>query len=455
MGADTGTDDWQRFFTAYPDITRFDLLVPDNNGIFRGKRAGRRTLEKIGREGLRLPGSTFALDITGETVDATGLVWEDGDADRVCRPVAGTLRPAPWLGPDVGQVLLSMYEEDGRPFFGDPRHLLSKVLARLASRGLHPRIAVELEFYLIDRERTPEGRPQPPVSPRNGERPLHTQVYSLDDVANFADVLDAIEDACAIQDIETEAAVAEYAPGQYEINLCHRPDALQAADCGVLFKRLVKGVAAEHGLAATFMAKPYQDFAGNGLHVHVSLHDAGGDNVFAGDTVLGSPLLRQAVAGLQAAMGESMALFAPGANSYRRFQPQAYVPLAPSWAINNRTAALRVLGEGASKRIEHRVAGADANIYLVLAAILAGIDHGIADGLDPGPPVTGNAYEKVAPSLPVEWLWALEEFEQGGILGRYFGADYIRLYACIKGAERQRFHARVTTQEYAWYLRNA
>lgn len=454
MSPKLGSAEVESFLAAHPEISGVELLVPDGSGIIRGKRLAREALPKLYVDGVRLPGSIFALDCTGADVEEAGLQWADGDADRVCWPVPGTLKPVPWHKRPLGQVLLTMHEEDGRPFFADPRQVLNGVLERYRRDGLTPVIAVELEFYLIDRELTPDGRPRPPVSPVTGLREKATQTYGMARLSEFDEFFATVETAAAMQGIPAEAAVSEAAPAQYEINLKHVPDALVAADHGVLLKRLVKGVAANVGFDATFMAKPFADHPGNGLHIHFSLLDQAGHNVFDDGTQQGSDMLRHAIGGLIETMAESMAILAPNANSYRRFQVGSYAPTAAVWAYNNRTTALRIpSGAGLARRIEHRVGGADANIYLAVAAVLAGAHYGIVNRIDPGKPITGNAYSQVDSTLPTTWHEALRAFDEAEILPQYLGADFCRVHSKCRWSERRTFHSVVSNLEYEWYLR--
>jgi len=443
----------EAFLAERPDIKAIDLLIPDTCGVLRGKRAVRDKLSKVYKEGLPLPGSVFESDITGATVDSSWLAWEDGDPDHICWPVPGSLKPVPWLEVPTGQLLMTMFEPDGQPFFADPRHVLENVVARFTEAGLTPVVAVELEFYLLDRSPAPDGRPQPPVSPVTGRRQTTTQVYGIDELDQFDLMLQDIAAACAAQDVPADAALSEYAPGQYEINLWHVPDPVLAADHAVLLKRAIKGVAARHGMGATFMAKPFMEVSASGTHVHFSLLDRDGRNLFDDGSELGSEMLRHAVGGMAATMAEAMALFAPNANSYRRFQSGSYVPLAPVWGLNNRTLALRIpIGPGEARRIEHRVAGADANPYLVIAAVLAGAHYGITKKIEPEPPVTGNAHTQREPGLPLTWDQALAAFDQAAVLPGYFDADFRRVYSRCKQAERERFNTHISEIEYEWYL---
>jgi glutamine synthetase len=184
-------DEARDFLDHHPDIESIDLLISDLNGVIRGKRIGRHNLEKAYQDGVNLPASVFALDILGNTIEETGLGLSIGDSDRVCHPVPGSLMPSPWLRQGrQAQLLMSMHEPDGGPFFADPRHVLAAQLERLRSRGLNPVVAVEMEFYLIDRERDALGMVQPPCSPATGERASQSQLYSINELDEYADFLE-------------------------------------------------------------------------------------------------------------------------------------------------------------------------------------------------------------------------------------------------------------------------
>ncbi len=437
----------------HPQVRYVDLLLADQMGIPRGKRVTIDELEAMHTTGLLLPASMFALDVLGGTVQCTGLGFDEGDADRACLPIPGTLVPVPWLGPQVAQMQVTMYDHDRSPFYGDPRHALGRVVARFGELGLTPVMAVELEFYLVDRERTAAGHAQPPRQPLTGRREHKTQINSMQEMNEYSTVLSAIDAAAREQGLPTGTVLAEYGPGQFEVNLHHVPDALLACDHAIRLKRLVKGVALQFGFEATFMPKPYRDHAGSGAHLHISLVDAQGRNVFAADDPQGSVELRHAIGGLAATMNDAMAICAPTANSYRRFQPEAYVPLNPSWSVNNRGVAFRVPhGPPDSRRVEHRVAGADANPYLLAAIVLAGMHLGLTRRLDPGPVLAGNAYRDTACTIPLSWPEALGVFERSEFAKEYLGERFARLYAQTRRGEMMDFSAHVPAIDYDWYL---
>ncbi len=442
------------FLKAHPEVLGIDLFVCDTNGVARGKRIDRDSLIKAYESGVNLPGSIYALDITGDCIEESGLGFDTGDEDHICWPIPGTLKLVPWAKRPMAQCQLTMHQASGEPFFADPRQVLARVLRRFADLKLTPVVAVELEFYVIDRQRVDTYSPQPPISPFTGRREESTQVYAISDLDDFDELLEDIANNIELQDLPADTAVAEYAPGQYEINLTHRADALRACDDAFLLKRLIKGVTLNHDFEATFMAKTYDDKAGSGTHIHVSLIDQNGKNVFIDERNELSNTLKWALGGLMATMREGMGIFAPNANSYRRFRLNSFVPNCPAWGVNNRSTALRIpAGDPSATRIEHRVAGADANPYLLVATVLAGMHYGIVNRLDPGPETKGNAYTQHKPSLPNVWIQAIELFENGRVIPDYLGREFCRVYCATKRAEYNEFNYHVSPLEYQWYLR--
>lgn len=449
-------EEFTAFRAAHPGIEAVQLYITDPSGVPRGKVAALHELERLYTTGRPVAGSILGLDVTGRDVEATGLVWETGDADLLCRPVPGTLRPAPWLARPTAQVMMSMYTLAGAPAPADPRHALARAVARLAARGLRAVLAVELEFYLL----APRGEAGSAAVPPGS---AHIDAYSLARLERTAPLFDEVYAAARAQGLPVETLMSEYAPGQFELTLAHRDDALRAVDEAVMLKRLLRGVAAKHGLAVTFMAKPYAHLAGSGMHLHVSLVDGAGQNLFADEAPAGSPLLRQALGGLKATMAESLLAFAPNGNSYRRFQSESYAPTAVSWGVNNRSVSLRVpAGPPTSRHIEHRIAGADANPYVAAAVVLAGVERGIAMGLDPGPPVTGNGYAAAAGvpldpqlALPRTWQEAIDRAAGSAFLAEALGPEFLKVFLAIKRQECARFSAEVTELDRSWYLHTA
>ncbi len=443
------------FFAANPDIDAIDIIFTNLSGVPRGKRLRQHEVIAVYESGRFLPGSVLVVDITGADTEETGLVWEDGDADRYVRPVPGTLVRAPWLGERAAQFLTSFYELDGTPNDLDPRHVLGRVVDMFADEGLTPVAAVELEFYLVD---ISQGHPRPAAGQVTGYRGEDIQVYGLREMQEFKPFFDDLYAACDVQGLPLESAISEFAPGQFELTLRHKADVLRATDDAVMYKRLVKGIAMTHGFEATFMAKPFAESAGNGMHLHISMNDAEGRNAFASEDPEGTELLRHAIGGMKALLADSMAVFAPNANSYRRFKANSYAPVAPTWGVNNRTVSLRIpAGPPASRHVEHRVCGADAHPTLAMATVLASMLHGIRNRIDPGPAVVGNGYEspEAATKLPNNWAAAIDAFEASPELNAYLGERFVRNYAIVKRVEMAKFMGQVTELDYAWYLRSA
>lgn len=448
------------FLKDNPDVKTVELLMPDMCGILRGKRLTRNSFSKLYSGAVRAPGSLYLLDTTGHGVPSIHYGNADGDPDNYCHPVPGTLAPVPWAERPTGQVLGFMTLDDGAPLFSDPRAILAGAVAMLGRMGFKPHVAVELEFYLLDKKAGRDGKPQAAFSEESGYRQSTIQVAGMEELYDFEAFLAEVERTCAAQGLPAEAAFKEYAPSQYEINLHYVADALTACDHAVMLKRAIRAVARRHGMVASFMAKPFQDLAGSGMHAHVSLYDKAGGNVFAtgkrteiNGMAVGEKLLH-AVGGLIETMAESMAIFAPNANSYRRFQPGLFVPVSPSWGVNNRAAGIRIPpSDDQAMRIEHRNAGADANPYLAVAAILAGIHHGLAEKIGPPPPSDGNTDPDGLPDLPLNWFTALDRFRDGAVLRAAMGEKYHGLYEACRRFECEAFMARIQPLDYEWYMR--
>jgi glutamine synthetase len=446
----------EAFLAAHPEIEAFDIVLHDANGIGRGKIIRRHELVPFYRNGRHLPISILGLDICGEDVHETGLIWDQGDGDLRAWPIPGTLVALHGTTPPRGEVFMSMYELDGTPMTSDPRHALTRQVAALAEDGLHPAGAFELEFFLLANDRDTAGRVQPARDVLDGRASHKTEVYSVDHLHGMLPLFSDIYAAAGKAGITAETMISEYAPGQYELTLHYRTDVMQAADDLMRLKRIVRQQARRHGVTACFMAKPFEGYAGSGMHFHVSMQDTGGKNVFV-EAVEGqwSQTILHALGGLKATMGESMLVFAPHANSWRRFASQSYAPVSPSWGVNNRSVALRIpAGDIRARRIEHRPAGVDANAYLVATTVLAGIRHGLRHSIDPGPETTGNAYEEAAdaPAIPVDWRSAIEAAKASAFLKDALGAEMHRTFSAIKAAEYARVARTVSEVDYDLYL---
>jgi glutamine synthetase len=451
--ADVARAEFDALVAAHPDLECVDAVIIDIAGTMRGKRLPIADAGRLFETGMQLPRSVYLMDVRGEMVNPFDRGIGDGDPDGTAWPVPGSLAPVWGEGPRRLQMLATMRDEGGAPTAGEPRAALEHVLERFDALGLTPVVALEPEFYLIDRARDANNAPQPPLDPRSGLRERDNTVYSIDDLDRYRVFHAALSEAARVQNVPVGAASSEYAPGQFEINLHHQSDARRAADHAVMLKQIVKAAARIAGFEATFMAKPYADRIGSGLHIHASILDAAGRNIFDDGSDEGTPALRHAIAGLQALMPESMALFAPSLNSYRRFEPDMFAPVNRRWGVNNRSAGLRIpVSPGAARRVEHRVSGADANPYFALAAVLAGLHHGLTNKLDPGPAAIGNVSRQPDLSLPFTLADALARLKSATVLPAYLGVETAALYGETKRLEAQRFAKIVSPAEYDWYL---
>lgn len=432
---------------AHPEPEIVEVLTTDINGIIRGKQYPPSVLDKIGKAGVLFPITSILHDALGGIPQEVLRGWREGDPDSVFRPVPGSLVPVPWADRPTAQLLVAGYDREGEPERVDPRQTLARVLERYHAIGLRPVIAIELEFYLLSFK---DGKPVP-TAPEGPFPPLTgPQSMTMEALADYAPFVRRLEDCCRAQKVPLTSVLSEYGDGQLEANLEHG-EALTASDQAMCLKRIVKSVARENGWLASFMAKPFAGMAGNGLHVHVSVLDEAGRNIFTKDE-----RLRHAVGGLLETLTEQIALIAPNANSYRRFQEGFFVPTTGTWGENHRAVAIRLpLASGMARRLEHRIAGADACPYLVVAAVLAGMLHGLESAKEPtiapigeGEPLRGDG----AP-FPTRWKPAIEALAKAKVLPRYLSQEAIDVYVRTKRSEEERFNAEVSDRDYTWYLR--
>lgn len=401
------------------DLSQYATIrvgVADLNGQMRGKRVPSAYAAKLESSSVRMPLSALNVDIWGADILDSPLLFETGDADGILLPTGRTPVPMPWLNTPSALVPMWMNCEDGSPFLGDPRRVLDAVLQRYRSRGWTVMAATEMEFTLVD----DSGKTlRPPCDPRTGRRLFGASVYSLDELDAFDDFFTELNAGCEAMALPVQTIVNEFGLGQFEVTFAHR-DALDAADDAVLFKMLVRGLARKHNMAATFMAKPYADDVGNGMHVHFSVVDAEGRNVFDDGGPKGTDLLLNAIGGCLEAMAASTLIFAPHGPSYDRFAPGAHAPTQVCWGYENRTVAIRVPGGShKARRIEHRVAGGDVNPYLMLATTLGAAIEGIVQGLTPPPPTEGDAYALELAKLAPDWASAIDLFASYPFIARF------------------------------------
>ncbi len=448
----------RRLLKQHPDTAFMELLIPDALGVLKGKRIRAKDFEKTCDDPFWFCGGAVLLNVLGEVVE--GLPgYGDGDPDALAGLVPGSLAPVPWSGRPMAQALFRLYDSDGTPFFLDPRAVLERSLAPLTKMGIKIVMATELEFYLLD-AKTDKPTPRAPLIPGVGRPQPGVQVYHPDDLNEIQPFLDDVYDYCDAQNIPADTVISEYAAGQFEINLQHIDDPVLACDHAVLLKRIIKAAALKHGFVACFMAKPFAEDGGNGLHIHMSLVDKNGRNFFSqGKDSLASPpfsaRLRHAVGGLLKTMSESTAIFAPNANSFRRLLPENFAPVEPNWGVNHRAVAVRIPASDKNNlRFEHRVAGADANPYLVTAAIAAGVHYGLKNKCDPGRMIEKGEIVSLKTRIPDRWDAAIDTFSRSKILPEYLGAEYCRMYAINRRDEEKKFHDTISSLDFEWYLRS-
>ncbi len=441
----TFLQEYAAYCAAHGVPDRIELLLSDINAIQRGKWLAGDDARKLTEGKVRLPMSTYAPNILGQEVEATGLGLVQGDPDGCIVPIDGTLRPVPWAEGHVAQVQVEMTEADGKISFLSARQQLAAILQRFAEKGLRPVLATELEFYMILPRKTNTTAPRPPY------RLPKAQNYDLDVLSRTETVLTDILAACKMQGLATDTLIAEYGPGQFEINFHHTGDVLAAADTAMLFRRLVRGVVPRHDLEATFMAKPYADHPGNGLHVHISVLDKDGENIFSAEEGV-SETLSCAVAGVLETMADAQAIFAPHMNSYRRFQPGDFSPSSPNWGLDHRGAGVRLPEtKGPAARLEHRICGADVNPYLALAAILGGILYGLNTKPMLGPAIDDPHAEPAEP-LGHDWRSAVDVFAESKFIADLFGEEWQAIYSTIRYDEIETLTGEISPVEYRYYL---
>ena len=447
-------DELESYITKYPQTKYIDAVLCDISGIIRGKRMPAKDAKKLFISGVQFCYSTFLLDASGYCPNAEGRGFTDGDPDATFYPIAGTLQPMPWHKDSLGQVMITIQDDTRYNSIVDPRNVLAKVWEHFDDLNLTAKVAFELEFYLFDLRKKLSEKPQAPTSKRNKRKSEGTQVYGMSELDDFYDFLEDVNKFCTDQNIPATTASSEFAPGQFEINLDHTSDLLKAADDSALLRRVVKETAIVHGYEASFISKPFVDQVGSGMHVHASLFDHGNNNIFESAKEEGSKELSHAIAGLQSTMYEAFAIFASNKNSYRRFEPDQFVPVNNSWGPNNRSVAFRIpTGSKQARRIEHRVAGAESNPYLVLAVILAGIHYGLKNKLKPlSEPRIDNACVDRDPQMPNNIEEALQLLENSQILKNYLSDEYIKIFVDLKRKEQESFNTEISDLEYKWYL---
>jgi glutamine synthetase len=448
------TDEIGRWLEARA-ITEVECLVADLNGIARGKiLPAQKFLRSLTDDGLRLPESVFIQSVTGEYPDETQQrVVDVALRDMRLMPDPASLRLVPWYDEPTAQVINDCYHHDGSPVSIAPRQVLRRVLEAYGEHGWRPVVAPELEFFLTRINEDPDYPLEPPVG-RSRRPESARQSYGIEAVNEFDPIFEDVYDWCEAQAIDIDTLSHEAGAAQMEINFNHG-DPLELADQAFLFKRTLRQAAIRHGMYATFMAKPMENEPGSAMHVHQSVLDANsGANLFAAPGEDVSLLFLQHVAGLQKYLPAAMPLLAPNVNSYRRLRRYSDAPINLHWGWDNRTVGLRVpISADAARRVENRVAGADANAYLAIAATLACGFLGMIDQLEPTKPIEGSAY-RLAQTLPRNLPDALDQLRRAKPLRQLLGEDFVEALIMVKDIEHAAYERVISSWEREHLLLN-
>lgn len=436
-------------------IDEVECLLPDMAGIARGKiLPAEKFIKGMSRNGLRMPEQIFVQTVTGDYPDEDDdSVTDPAASDVYLVPDEDTIRIVPWYEEPTAQVICDAYYFDGRPVEISSRRLLKHVLELYAEKGWKPIVAPELEFFLVDINTDPDYPLEPPIG-RSGRREAGRQSYGVDAVNEFDPLFEDVYDYCEAQNIDVDTLTHEAGAAQMEMNFNHGPPLL-LADQAFLFKRTVREAGLRHKVYATFMAKPMQGEPGSSMHIHQSLFGAkNGRNLFATAKGKNTKLFLSHIAGLQKHLPNVMPLLAPNVNSYRRLMPYSDAPINTHWGIDNRTTGLRVPhSEASARRVENRLAGADANPYLAIAASLACGYLGMTEELTPRPPVDGSAY-RLAHTLPRTLYDALYRFNGSRSVKSVFGEKFIKAVTLVKDTELVAYQAVISSWEREHLLLN-
>jgi glutamine synthetase len=418
-------------------VTEIECLVPDLTGVARGKILPRMKFTED--RGMRLPQAVVAMGVTGEFPEEGPYydVISPTDMDMHLRPDPTTARIVPWAIDPTAQVIHDCYDKDGGLVPFAPRSVLRRVCDLYAAKGWTPVVAPELEFYLVARNTDPDMPLKPPIG-RSGRAETSRQAYSIDAVNEFDPLFEDVYAYCEKMGLNVDTLIHEVGAGQMEINFFHAHP-LGLADEVFMFKRTVREAALRHDMYATFMAKPIAGEPGSAMHVHQSVLDAEGRNIFSNPDGSASKAFYWFIGGLQKYIPAAMALFAPYVNSYRRLVRSNAAPINIQWGTDNRTVGIRSpLASAQARRVENRVIGADANPYVALAATMACGYMGIEMQIEPTAECKGDAYLGDF-ALPRSLGEALALLRAEKDLHEVLGESFITVYTEVKEIEYAEF----------------
>ena len=433
-------------------IEEVECLVPDMAGIARGKIIpAEKFISGQRAQGLRVPESIFYQTVTGDYPMESNM--DDASVDVYLIPNERTIRLVPWYEEPTAQVICDAFYLDDTPVAASSRQVLKRVVELYKEQGWTPIVAPELEFYYVSTNTDPDYPLEPPIG-RSGRRETSKQAFGLDAVNEFDPINEEIYDFCEAMDVDVDTLTHEAGSAQMEMNFNHG-NPLDLADQALLFKRAVREAALRHGVYATFMAKPMENQPGSSMHIHQSVIDsAKKTNLFATRTGKDTALFKSHIAGLQKYYPAAMPMVAPNVNSYRRLTPYSDAPINTHWGVDNRTVGFRVpVSPGKARRVENRIAGADANPYLALAASLACGYIGMMEKLKPSKMVEGSAY-RLAHTLPRTLNQALDRFSGSRPLKNVLGEDFVDAVDAVKSAELMHYNRVISSWEREHLLLN-
>ncbi len=440
------TPDQINAFFQQHGVRDVECLFADISGYPRGKLMPASRFA-AGAE-LRICQAIPMQAVTGEY--SYNPVFPDSDPDVRMLPDYHTLTLAPWASTPRAVAVHDCVELNGELCTFAPRSTLKRVLADYTALGLTPVVAPEIEFYLTGANTDP-AQPLVPPTLRGGRAEVGQSAFSLNMLNELAPFWDEFRAALVTLHIDADTWIHEVGPTQYEINLMHG-DAVAVADQAFLFKYAAREIALKHGLNAVFMAKPIAGSAGSSMHLHTSVVDASGANVFSQPDGTESALFGHFIAGLQTYGPELMLMFAPNVNSYRRYVAGSQAPTNMAWGYDNRTTGLRVPASAAvARRVENRVPGADANPYLAIAATLAAGLAGIQERLQSSESLSSNGYDE-AYSLPRTMDESLYKMQHSMLAIQGLGADFVTGYCAVKALEYKHYLSEVSAWERRFLL---
>ncbi|MBL0691341.1 MAG: glutamine synthetase [SAR324 cluster bacterium] len=456
----TDFKEWANYKQKHETANVLDVIIVDILGIMRGKRLVGEAIDDFFAKGIKGPRTMYLFDSVGHVCSNLSYAMKDGDPDVSIYGHLGSLTKNP-VG--KGAQIMAFMEEDNRDISCfDSRYMLQKMADIFSKRGLGIKVGIELEFYLLDKSKLTQRDNNKEIITASDAVVAYPRSNSIDDINVMDDFFTSLSKISEERGIKIETLISETGPGQFELSLAPLNDVVRACDDLLFLKKAIKGLARNNNLVACFMSKPMERESGSGLHFHISLYNkASGENIFSGKEMpkLCTPCSKEAlfaIRGMLDLIDESMAIFAPNANSFRRFKKGSFAPINKAWGANNRTVAVRLpKATNESARLEHRISGSDVNSYLCVAGILMAIDYGLKNKKLPPSHAMADAYgEKDYKQIPCYWPVALEKFKLSKVIPEYMGEEFHDTYHKNREFECSSFHHEIGRKDFDWYLDN-